>query len=78
MCPATTNLPTDACTQSNWQDVVSEHVDFDWSLDFATQSISGSATHTLVVRTERTPQVVYVSSAYIHRNRTRPTHPTCP
>ncbi|KAH9939046.1 metalloprotease [Epithele typhae] len=52
-------LPIDAASQSNWHDVVSEHVDFDWTLDFQTQTISGTATHTLRVNTPGVQQVVF-------------------
>ena len=46
------SLPYDPTTQANWQDVASEHVDFDWAIDFAKQVISGSVTHRLRVKTD--------------------------
>ena len=54
------SLPYDACTQSNWQDITSEHVDFVWSLDFAAQTISGSAIHHLRVRKDGVNEAMYV------------------
>lgn len=57
---ASSDLPIDAASQSNWQDVTSEHVDFEWSLDFNTQLISGSATHHLVVKKDGAREVMYV------------------
>ncbi|KAI0757548.1 metalloprotease [Daedaleopsis nitida] len=52
-------LPYDPATQSNWQDVASEHVDFDWTLDFNKETISGSATHLLRVKKENVQEVVF-------------------
>ena len=53
-------LPYDPTTQANWQDVASEHVDFDWSIDFSQQTISGSVTHLLRVKKENVKEVMYV------------------
>lgn len=59
-------LPSDPTTQANWQEVASEHVDFDWSVDFDKQTLSGSATHTLVWKKADVREVMYVStSTYI-------------
>lgn len=52
-------LPPDPTTQSNWQEVASEHVDFDWSIDFAQQTISGSATHLLRVKKDDVREAMY-------------------
>lgn len=57
-------LPSDPTTQTNWQDVASEHVDFDWAVDFDKQTLSGSVTHTLVWKKADVREVMYVS-AYI-------------
>ena len=58
-------LPYDPSTQANWQEVVSEHVDFDWTVDFAKQTISGSATHLLRVKKDDVKEVVYVDAAVL-------------
>ena len=56
-------LPYDPSTQANWQEVASEHVDFDWTVDFAKQTISGSATHLLRVKKADVKEVVCVDEA---------------
>ena len=58
----TFDLPYDPSTQSNWQEVASEHVDFDWTVDFAQQTISGSATHLVRVKKDDVREVVCVLS----------------
>ena len=60
-------LPYDPSTQANWQEVASEHVDFDWTVDFAKQTISGSATHMLRVKKDDVKEVVYVDEI-VHEN----------
>jgi leukotriene-A4 hydrolase len=40
---------TDPTTQSNYTEVVTEHVAFDWVIDFEKAAITGSTTHTLLV-----------------------------
>ncbi|CDO71730.1 hypothetical protein BN946_scf184920.g14 [Trametes cinnabarina] len=57
------SLPSDPASQANWQDVASEHVHFDWLVDFAKQTLSGSATHTLVWRTPDVREVVFDTQA---------------
>ncbi|KAI0762471.1 metalloprotease [Fomes fomentarius] len=52
-------LPPDPSTQSNWQEVASEHVDFDWTIDFAQQTISGSATHLLRVKKDDVREAIF-------------------
>jgi leukotriene-A4 hydrolase len=39
----------DPTTQSNYWQIASEHITFDWSVDFTTQILSGSATHRMNV-----------------------------
>ena len=53
-------LPYDPSTQANWQEVASEHVDFDWTIDLVKQTISGSATHLLRVKKDGVKEVMYV------------------
>lgn len=55
------SLPYDPATQANWQDVASEHVNFDWDIDFKQQTISGSVTHLLRVKTEDVREAMSVS-----------------
>ncbi|OSD05714.1 hypothetical protein PYCCODRAFT_1465050 [Trametes coccinea BRFM310] len=57
------SLPPDPTTQANWQDVASEHVDFDWTVDFAKETISGSVTHTLVWRKPDVREVIFDAQA---------------
>ncbi|KAL1952401.1 hypothetical protein VTO73DRAFT_1550 [Trametes versicolor] len=52
-------LPSDPTTQTNWQDVASEHVDFDWAVDFDKQTLSGSVTHTLVWKKADVREVIF-------------------
>ena len=61
--PSDLELPYDPSTQANWQEVASEHVDFDWTVDFAKQTISGSATHLVRVKKDDVKEVVYVDEA---------------
>ena len=48
--PKIGNMTLDPTTQANYTQIASEHIDFDWSIDFGKKLISGSATHTLVVK----------------------------
>ena len=50
----------DTTTQSNIHDVASEHIAFDWKVDFDTQVLTGSATHTLKIKKEGAYEVMYV------------------
>ncbi|KAI0641084.1 peptidase family M1-domain-containing protein [Trametes meyenii] len=56
-------LPADPVTQTNWQEVASEHIDLDWTLDFDKQTISGSVTHTLVWRKDDAREVIFDAQA---------------
>jgi leukotriene-A4 hydrolase len=40
----------DPTTQSNYLQVYTTNVDFDWTLDFSKQILEGYATHTLLAR----------------------------
>lgn len=48
----------DPTTQSNYLEISTHHVDFNWHIDFTTQIISGSATHDLTVRKDGTEEVM--------------------
>ncbi|RPD59481.1 hypothetical protein L227DRAFT_601448 [Lentinus tigrinus ALCF2SS1-6] len=49
----------DPSTQANWQEVASEHVDFDWTTDFTKKTISGSATHLLRLKKDDVNEVIF-------------------
>jgi hypothetical protein len=50
---------TDPTTQSNYLDVSTQHVVFNWHVqDFAIRVISGSATHDLIVRKDGVEEVM--------------------
>ncbi|RPD70849.1 leukotriene A4 hydrolase N-terminal domain-containing protein, partial [Lentinus tigrinus ALCF2SS1-7] len=49
----------DPSTQANWQEVASEHVDFDWTTDFTKKTISGSATHLLRLKKDDVKEVIF-------------------
>ena len=51
----------DPSTQANYRQIASEHVHFDWSIDWSKQVIAGSATHTLAVKEDGVQEVMYVS-----------------
>lgn len=40
----------DPATQSNYLQITTQSVSFDWTLDFNTKTIAGSATHDLAVK----------------------------
>ena len=54
----TTDL--DPTTQSNYNQVYTEHVSFDWAVDFESQTISGNATHTLKIKEDGPKEVMCV------------------
>ena len=43
-------MAADPTTQANYTQIVSDHIDFDWTIDFTKKIIAGSATHTLTVK----------------------------
>lgn len=53
------SLDQDLTTQANYEEIASEHVDLDWAVDFTQRIISGSATHTLVVRKQGVKHVIF-------------------
>jgi leukotriene-A4 hydrolase len=48
----------DPTTQSNYLEIASEQVHFDWKLDFDAKIISGSATHDLRVKADDVKEVM--------------------
>lgn len=53
---------SDPTTQSNYDQVTTEHVEFDWKLDFGTHIIQGAATHHLVIKADNVNEVMSVPS----------------
>ena len=49
---------SDPTSQSNFDSIVTEHVSFDWAIDFEKNIIAGSATHALVVVSDAVQEVV--------------------
>ena len=54
------DVTVDTTTQSNPHDIATEHVAFDWKVDFEAQILQGSATHTLKVKKDNTAEVMSV------------------
>jgi len=52
----------DPTTQSNYLQIASIHVHFDWVLDFDTKAITGSATHHLLVKEDNVKEIMWVQS----------------
>ncbi|KAJ7616749.1 peptidase family M1-domain-containing protein [Mycena rosella] len=52
-------LDLDPTTQSNYWQIASEHVTFDWSVDFAAQIVSGSATHRMNVLLDGVEEAIF-------------------
>lgn len=48
----------DPTTQSNYLDVYTTHISFDWLVDFDKKIISGSATHKLTVASTGAKEVM--------------------
>jgi leukotriene-A4 hydrolase len=51
-------MMSDPTTQSNYFEVVSQHIALDWHIDFETKTVSGSATHTLLVKESGVKEIV--------------------
>lgn len=56
---------SDPTTQSNYEQITTEHVEFDWKIDFDTRVIQGTATHDLIVKGESVNEVMYVSFPFL-------------
>lgn len=57
---ATMTADLDPTTQSNYKQVFTENVSFDWTVDFESRTISGNATHTLRVKEDGPKEVMFV------------------
>ncbi|KAJ7909530.1 peptidase family M1-domain-containing protein [Mycena leptocephala] len=52
-------LDLDPTTQSNYWQIASEHISFDWSVDFTAQTVSGSATHRMKVLLDGVEEAIF-------------------
>lgn len=59
------DILVDTASQANYNDVVTEHVAFDWSVDFNTKVVSGSATLDMIAKKDDLSEVMYVQ---LHRS----------
>ena len=55
-------MKLDPTTQANYTQIASEHIHFEWTVDFEKKKIFGSATHTLDVKEDDLKEVMYVYS----------------
>lgn len=53
---------SDPTTQSNYLSISTDHVAFDWVIDFSSKIISGTATHTLQANEDGVREVMSVST----------------
>lgn len=53
------NMSEDPTSQANYLKIVSQHIDFVWTIDFTKKIVSGSATHTLKVLQGDIDEVMY-------------------
>ena len=51
-------MSTDPTSQANYTKIASTHIDFSWTVDFVRKTISGSATHTFVVKEDGVDEVM--------------------
>ena len=51
----------DPTTQSNYLQVYTTNVDFNWNLDFVNQIVEGAATHTILVKEAGVEEVMYIN-----------------
>ncbi|EPS99669.1 hypothetical protein FOMPIDRAFT_1163900 [Fomitopsis schrenkii] len=49
----------DPSTQANYTQIASEHVHFDWNIDWTKQVIAGSVTHTLTVKEDGVQEAIF-------------------
>ena len=54
------DILVDTASQANYNDVITEHVAFDWSVDFNTKVVSGSATLDMIAKKDDLSEVMYV------------------
>ena len=51
-------LPDDPTSQANWKEVASQHLDFQWYVNFDARGIYGSVTHTMSVLKDKLDTVM--------------------
>jgi hypothetical protein len=51
----------DPTTQSNYLQVHTTNVDFNWTLDFENQIVEGTATHAILAREAGVEEVMYIN-----------------
>ena len=67
----------DPATQSNYAQITTKHVHFDWTIDWKKRIISGSATHDLEANQDNVAHIVYDSGPITRfRSYTDPFIPT--
>lgn len=49
---------SDPTSQANYLEIATEHVAFDWNVDFQQKTISGSAVHKLILKQDSVGEVV--------------------
>jgi leukotriene-A4 hydrolase len=59
------DILVDTATHSNYADIATLHIAFDWSIDFEAKVLSGSATHDMKLKKDGVEEVMYVSSDYL-------------
>ncbi|KAI0344179.1 zincin [Trametopsis cervina] len=57
----------DPTSCANYHELASEHIDINWSLDFEKNIITGSVTHTLLVKGEYVKQAIFDTSGLVIR-----------
>ena len=50
----------DTTTQSNYADIATQHVAFDWDIDFEAKILTGSATHDMKLSKDGVKETMYV------------------
>ena len=54
------DISVDTTTQSNYADIATQHVTFDWSIDFDAKVLTGSATHDMKLNKDGVGEAMYV------------------
>jgi len=54
------DILVDTATQSNYADIATQHVAFDWSIDFEAKVMTGSAIHDMKLSKDGVKEAMYV------------------
>ena len=54
------DISADTTTQSNYADIATQHVTFDWSINFDAKVLAGSATHDMKLNKDAVEEAMYV------------------